>query len=62
MRVASEQSDVIQDVCDQLLGTLPVRQLISRPFRLTFEFQPLSEEASADGVKNSVVELQTADV
>lgn len=48
MRVAgdvpADQSEVIQDVCDQLLGTLPVRQLINRPFRLTFDFQPLNEE------------------
>lgn len=40
------QSGVLSEVCDQLLGTLPVRQVINRPFRLTFDFQPLQEETA----------------
>jgi hypothetical protein len=55
----ADQSGVLHELCDQLLGTLPVRQLISRPFRLTFDFQPLADE-QADEKPPSMESLQSA--
>lgn len=57
----ADQSGVLQELCNQLLGTLPVRQLINRPFRLTFDFQPLADE-HVDEKPSTMEDLQNAEI
>jgi hypothetical protein len=57
----ADQTGVLHELYDQLLGTLPVKQFINQPFRLTFDFQPLPDEHT-DEKPPSMESLQSADI